>query len=322
MERDDFFPTLERARAELHHVTVKQFLHLFGGTDLLDDEGVEVKRLAAVVVNVSALVRTPREHEVELSERREGEQLREPPPLPERWVEASHDVVLESGPVGTCSRCDVLQATSPTPGQTTCARCHGKGKLRIHHGRHHHDARDLMAIVDATIDGSDAIPNPDILPCPDCAGLGVRACDTCEGTGRSVRVRMRELSDRPHAFRHVYVPSLRVGLEAKLDARISSFELPDALLHVIDRDGDPDGESSPYREASVTTDDAVGAFAFEGRVARARKTIAETLGDGRVVDGGADVYAWPLLVLTGESAEAVVLVDPAGKLEVLVEEDG
>ena len=141
--------------------------------------------------------------------------------------------------------------------------------------------------------------------CPSCRGQRFVPCAQCDGTGQSMRALIGYVTDSPVAFEHIYVPSLPSALESKLEAALGAAGRPPECLRIEPR--------------SVNTEFA--GFGFGDRLDRAQQAIARTVGDGNLLGGWLDCFAWPVLVLRSDDGrgEAVVFMDAAGKLQSVVE---
>jgi hypothetical protein len=291
VQLEDFLPSIERVKARGHRVRAGGLGGLFG-RDMVTASGVTREQVAAVLVSCRGIVRTRKESQRRIGPHRAALMFRgEPPPPP--VVELRHtEVLLGVQPPEPCAACGPDDAGALRPGVRRCNECSGTGRVA---------ASDPMAglvgglVVAAVIEAVGST-------CPWCHGQKVVACPTCEGTGQAIPALIGAVTDTPVAFSHVYVPGLSAALESKLEEALSATRPPDCLRI------DP-----PKADADFA------GFAFGNRLELARAAVERTVGDGEILMGTLECFAWPLLVMRSDAggAEAVVYTDAGGKLRTL-----
>lgn len=270
-----FVPTIERARASLFDVGP------VGTSPELLQHSVEERRFAAILIVARVLRREAWEEPIEMSERRAATMGTEIPEVPASYVEQS--AILRVSPaleLRDCSMCDVRK-----PGFTACATCGGSG-------------RD-------SLEGA---------PCPGCGGERFIVCSVCEGAKRTVRIRVRHVSDRDVSLRDLFLPKAiafargMFGFESTLSGAIAAEATPPPEELRFDLFATE--TSSAYRGVQRRVDPTFRGFAFEDALERARTALRGMAGKGTVVRYEFAAYAFPLLWLrekSSASARAVVI---------------
>lgn len=248
-----FVPTLERARA--------------AGVPLPDGEPIAQERWSALVVLAAVLRRRSWKDEIFQDPKNVAHLPRGAPPAPTGFVAATHVVVEEVAPAGTCSIC------AETPGFRKCRICGGAGKLR---GR-----------------------NPPVV-CS-CGGTGKVPCPTCQQLAAISRIALRYYQDEPRLLRELYLPSHLpchpplFTLESALEQSANIALDPPKDLRCHDLTGRTAGTA--YRGGERVVRPTFHGHDFGDTIDRALEAIGTLGAGGKTLGYDIRAYAWPLLRL-------------------------
>jgi hypothetical protein len=287
-----FVPTMERARSGFDDVGP-----ISVPAELLTDENLEERRLAAILLIARVLRREAWEESVDASARLAGALPTEVPPIPEGYVEQAS--VIRVGPaleLHPCTMCDVRR-----PGYQACHHCGGSGYLT-----------GTMESCGACGPASDSRAG---------RGEGFIVCSACEGAKETVSLRVRHVTDRLVSLSDVFVPeALRYahglfGFDGALGTAVGELRAPPEELRF---DLLATETTSAYRGAQRRADPTFHGHDFDDALGRARSALRGMAGRGTVLRYEFAAFAVPFLWIRQKvlvhARSAAFFVHPGGRM--------
>ena len=162
-----------------------------------------------------------------------------------------------------------------------------------------------------------------------CEGGSV-LCAQCDGTGRSVRVSVRYVFDRPIALREIYVPAelscvpALFSFESAFEAIVGAAAAPPECLRCHDLR--PRAAGTAYRGGGRLVAPDFRGHGFGDVIDKATAALDAIGKGGKLVRSAIRAYAWPLLWLRYpfgvDPREAIVFAGPDGALQAIAGRPG
>lgn len=238
--------------------------------------------MVAILVDATVVVRSSWTDDVEVSEKL-FEALREAkPPSPSFEKIAQFRVLTAESRQARVRKCGACFAL---PGQQLCTICGGTGQVGT---------------------------GDQLEPCTSCSG-GKLTCTTCDGTLKSVRVRIEFGEDQVRHMPHIFVS----GVSGDTRQRLQSFfrsrpVIPEELAIDLAEDF---ARSDAYRGRRGT--DEIWGFAAGPSLSQARVYLERLDKLPTVAAVKSAVFAWPYEVLATDLNTVVCIADETGKTHVL-----